>query len=263
MKRLIGLCLLLTSALFATGEEPQHVDALVQYISALTNNPEIRLLRLSLDGSYVEICTRYGWRSSANPARSGSTGSYTMTTDGKLTTLTFTGDFPTLVFDPVTKAEVAPVGNMSLTVQWLKRDDSAVVGNASARTYSTPDHPAILGLPLTAKSGRFVLVRAVGAGLSTFGVGDGLSDPALAIHAGNTRDKAFPGDYYPMNGRTSPGQDIAARIVGAFPIADESTDCGQLYWLEPGVYTAMATSASNSKSGTILLEAYVLPYSAD
>ena len=238
------------------------MDALVYYITGYGNVAEFTLRWLKPDGTFTEICSRAGARSSANPAYSGATGTYAMTVDGALTTVNFGGS-ATLTFNLITKQQVAPkIGVFTPSVIWLHRDDAAVVPNASTRTYVTPDHPGILGLPLSAKGSRLVLVRAVGLGLGAFNVTDGLADPQMTLYHGTTPVLEFPGEYYPKELGRSPGQDVAATIVGAFPLR-EPTDCGQLFWLQPGVYTAVAATTAHANNGTVLLEAYILPYSSE
>jgi hypothetical protein len=124
--------------------------------------------------------------------------------------------------------------------------------NLSMRTRAgTAQETVVAGLVITGGTRR-VLIRAVGPGLTQFGVGGTLADPQLAVYAGGALH-ALNDDW-----GGGPGLTEVFQRVRAFPLGATSRDAALLLTLEPGAYTAHVTSAAGA-TGTVLLEIYATP----
>jgi hypothetical protein len=130
--------------------------------------------------------------------------------------------------------------------------------NLSTRAQvGTGDNILIPGLVVGGSDPLRVLVRVVGPGLTAFGVDGALARPTMSVFFG------AKGNLMLTNTGWSVGVlkgDIAgaAVVVGAFPLADGSTDCAALMTLSSGAYT-IQVSGVGSTTGEALVEVYVLP----
>ncbi len=126
------------------------------------------------------------------------------------------------------------------------------LANVAARVrWQAGDGPAVIGFVVTGAGTRTVLLRAVGPGLATLGVGDGVSDPKLRLYRGPTL-VAENDDWSVPAGQLSGATFSAA---GAFPLEVGSRDAAIVATLGPGEYTA-STTAGEGARGTLLLEVY-------
>ncbi|HUR56821.1 MAG TPA: immunoglobulin domain-containing protein [Opitutaceae bacterium] len=99
---------------------------------------------------------------------------------------------------------------------------------------------------------KTVLIRAVGPGLTAFGLPGALADPRLSVfRQGVSAAIAENNDW----GGTA-ALKAAFSSVGAFGLADASRDAAVLLTLEPGDYVAQATGTA---AGTVLVEVYDVP----
>lgn len=113
----------------------------------------------------------------------------------------------------------------------------------------------IPGCVITGASARSVLIRAVGPGLSPFGVPSVLADPVLTIFRGST--VIASNDNW--GEQSSPNAVAAATAqTGAFALTAGSKDSALVLTLEPGAYT-FQVSGSNRTSGIALVEVYLIP----
>ncbi len=152
-------------------------------------------------------------------------------------------------------------GNALVEIYDLAPDNLAQrLSNLSTRALAgRGDDTLIGGMIVAGNVPKRMLVRAVGPGLTQFGVGGALRRPLLSI---------FQGDVVIVqnsNWSTSPeAASIALASVesGAFPLApaaaDGGADAALLLNLAPGNYTAQVTGADGS-TGFALLEIYELP----
>jgi len=124
--------------------------------------------------------------------------------------------------------------------------------NPSVRARTGGEGDTLVGGFVTAGGTKRVLVRAVGPGLTPFGVTGALVDLQLAIYAGATLH-AINDDW----GGGPVLTDVSAR-VGAFTLPATSRDAALLVRLTPGAYSAHLWGANNS-SGIVLLEIYEVP----
>jgi hypothetical protein len=125
--------------------------------------------------------------------------------------------------------------------------------NVSSRGFvGTGNQVMIAGFILSGGSSKSMLVRAVGPGLSQFGVSGVLTDPTLTVYRGSTvvDQNDNWSSYYNASGVAA-----AATQVGAFSLANGSLDAAVLPALSPTAYTAVV-SGVNGGTGNALVEAY-------
>jgi hypothetical protein len=113
---------------------------------------------------------------------------------------------------------------------------------------SDTNRGAMAGFVVAGNAPRQMLIRAVGPGLSGFGVSDMLANPRLEIFDSASRRVADNDDWS--------GSDVsaAAERSGAFRLINGSRDSAVLTTLSPGAYTAQVTSSGGN--GVVLLEVY-------
>lgn len=123
--------------------------------------------------------------------------------------------------------------------------------NVSARTQvGTGDNIVIAGFVIGGATDVRVLIRAVGPGLTGFGVGGVLADPKLEVYRGSA--KIAENDNW---GATAGGTFTS---VGAFPLAAGSPDAALVATLSPGAYSAQVSGVGGT-TGVALVEVYELP----
>lgn len=122
--------------------------------------------------------------------------------------------------------------------------------NISSRTQvSTGDNVMIAGFVIGQGGPKRVLIRAVGPGLTQFGVSGVLADPFLELHTA-TQTIATNDNWNAADG-------AAITEAGAFPLGAGSKDSVIVTTLDPGLYTAVA-SGVNATTGVGLVEIYDL-----
>ncbi len=106
---------------------------------------------------------------------------------------------------------------------------------------------------------RRFLVRAIGPGLSAFGVAGALAGPRLEVHRAGVEGAIAVNAGW----ETGPGSaallEAAGFATGAFPLARGARDAALLLELPAGAYTAVCTDASADGGGIALVEIYALP----
>ncbi len=127
------------------------------------------------------------------------------------------------------------------------------VVNFSARAYVAPGSNVLINGFVVQGASKSVLIRAVGPGLTPFGVTGTLSDPMITVYDGT-------GKVIGTNTRWGTAADpvairTASAQVGAFGLPDGSADSALMLTLSPGAYAAQISSAS-SASGIALVELY-------
>ncbi len=136
----------------------------------------------------------------------------------------------------------------------IEEPRSALV-NLSTRGHVAAGTTIIPGLSIGGNGPLRLLIRAVGPGLAQFGVPGVLPRPAMAVYSGQTVIRTNTG--WTTEG-TKGDLAGAARMVGAFPLQDNSADCAALLTLNPGPYTIQITGVDNS-AGEVLVEIYAAP----
>jgi hypothetical protein len=156
-------------------------------------------------------------------------------------------------------AGVSTIGTESFSM--LLPAPNPFLMNVSNRVVLRATDTAITGFVIGGTGNRLVLVRAVGQGLTPFGVAPVSGSPALSLFLGPT----LAGSGAPWG--SVPGYDVQAmnwifNLAGAFSLPSGSSDAAFFGVLSPGAYTAQVHDATvGSSGGTALVEIYILPYS--
>lgn len=123
------------------------------------------------------------------------------------------------------------------------------LANMSVRAAAgSGDQTLIVGFNVAGTGAKQLLLRAVGPGLTPFGVGGVLPNPELSLFYGS--------DLYQRSDDWGGGPllvELSAR-VGAFPLTANSNDSALSAFLDPGSYTAQVSNAGGG--GVVLVEAY-------
>jgi hypothetical protein len=109
-----------------------------------------------------------------------------------------------------------------------------------------------LGFNLTGRERATLLIRGIGPGLTSFGVGTALAAPRLEVHRGSTLLATNDG-WEQGAGRAS--INTAAAGVGAFALKPGNLDAAVLLPLEPGSHTVTLRGV-NGTCGDALVEIY-------
>lgn len=129
------------------------------------------------------------------------------------------------------------------------------LANISSRGFiGTGENILIAGTVVNDTAGKQYLARAVGPGLTAFGVVGALAQPVLRIIDSNT------GREIASNSGWETGPDVAdiadfTKAVGAFPLSKGSKDAAILARLPTGQFTLLVASAT-SGTGVGLVEVY-------
>lgn len=126
--------------------------------------------------------------------------------------------------------------------------------NVSARTQvGIGEDILIAGFTIAGTAKRTVLIRAVGPGLTGFGVGGALSDPQVQLYrSGVSAAIAVNDDWDGTNGAALRNAFVQA---GAFALSAGSYDAALLVSLDPGGYTAQVSGYAG-ETGVALIEIY-------
>lgn len=128
--------------------------------------------------------------------------------------------------------------------------------NVSTRTTLAANGTATTGFVIGGSGARRVLVRAIGPGLTQFGVANALTNPSVTLFRGSTQ--------IGTNDDFGSGANVDATLpqqftrVGAFPLTAGSRDAAIVASLEPGPYTAQVRGGAATETGDVLLEVYFL-----
>ncbi len=129
------------------------------------------------------------------------------------------------------------------------------LSNISMRGIAGPGNDLVIaGFVVSGNAPKQVLIRAVGPELAQFNVAGVAEDPVLTIYS-----RVATGNVQ-IAGNNDWGVDAAAVSaagdrVGAFRLTSGSRSSAVVIWLEPGVYTAHA-STNSGRSGVALVEVY-------
>ena len=126
--------------------------------------------------------------------------------------------------------------------------------NVSARTQvGTGGDVLIAGFAIGGTTAKTVLIRAIGPGLTQFGVTGILTDPRLQLFSGTTQLRE--NDNWGREAQLT----MVGNSVGAFALSEPgSRDAVMLVTLPPGSYTAQV-SGMNNGTGIALVEVYDVP----
>jgi hypothetical protein len=127
------------------------------------------------------------------------------------------------------------------------------INNLSIRAVAGSDADTlIVGLVVEGTTSQRYLVRAVGPGLTAFGVEGALARPQLAVFSGSNEIARNVGWSTSANATVLAETAAAA---GAFPLAAGSADSALLLTLAPGPYTAQVSGLAGT-TGVALVEVY-------
>ena len=118
------------------------------------------------------------------------------------------------------------------------------------------------GFVVSGSSSKSLLIRAVGPGLSSFGVAGAVADPQLELFNSTSASIALNDNWAFSDGVRIAAE--AARLnasmsaVGAFPLTAGSKDAAMLVNVVPGAYTVQVKGVSGAR-GKTLLEVYDIP----
>jgi hypothetical protein len=125
--------------------------------------------------------------------------------------------------------------------------------NFSVRSFAgSGEQTLTAGFVVTGSGPRKVLIRGVGPTLATFGVGNVLADPALAVI--HNRQTIATNDNWAGEATVA----AAINTVSAFPLGVSSADAAVVITVEPGLYSAQV-AGNNHTTGVALIEVYELP----
>lgn len=225
-------------------------------VPGVLSNPKLDLHRLVPGGAAVLVATNTGiaGNRTALDAAAAQIGAFALGSGGAdsaiLTTLA-PGNYTATVSSATTNTGVALVEVYDLSAatagqKLLNISTRAIAGSA--------ENTLIAGVVVSGSAPKRVLIRAIGPGLTPFGVTGVLAQPALTLHQQN-------GQVIAANTNWSTSADAAAigpasSSVGAFPLANQ--DSALIVTLAPGNYTAQVAGAGTA-TGVALIEVYELP----
>lgn len=125
--------------------------------------------------------------------------------------------------------------------------------NLSARGYSGPDGPLILGFVSDSAGPAAVLLRGIGPGLAQFSIPNALTAPSLVLR--NSAGVAVAENAAWARAANAAEVVATSTRVGAFPLATGSADNAVLTALTAGAYT-VAVGPGAGGAGTALAEIY-------
>lgn len=201
------------------------------------------------------VATNDNW-SAANASVMTSVGAFSLPTgsaDAAIVTTLAPGSYTA----QVTGANGA-TGLALVEVYEVGATTSQLVNISTRAQVGTGTSVVIPGLALTGTGSRKLLVRAVGPGLSAFGVTGVLADPVLSLTnaAGTTTYASNDNWGTPISGGASAGTLTSAfNAAGAFGLTARSADAAVLAGLAPGNYTIQVSGVNNT-SGLALVEVY-------
>jgi hypothetical protein len=130
--------------------------------------------------------------------------------------------------------------------------------NVSTRSYAGAGEEMLFsGFVINGPAPKQILIRAIGPGLTSFGVNNVNADPNLVIYKGGVAiadNDDWSYSNQGLHGFLSP----VFTKVGASQLKDTDWDSALLITLPPGVYTAQV-SGRNGETGVVLLELYEVP----
>jgi alpha-tubulin suppressor-like RCC1 family protein len=127
--------------------------------------------------------------------------------------------------------------------------------NLSVRTHvGTGDNILIVGFVVVGNVPKNLLIRAIGPGLTSFGVGGVLADPQLGLFKSGVSVATELND----NWGGTPALTAAFTANGAFSLAPASRDAALVIALPPGGYTVQVSGVGGA-TGVALVEVYESP----
>ncbi len=134
--------------------------------------------------------------------------------------------------------------------------------NVSNRVILRTSDVAVTGFVIEGTGSRFVLIRAVGPGLTQFAVSPISKNPSMTIYSSSSAPVSGQ-PWGSVSGYDAQAIQWISNIAGAFPLPAASNDQVYFALLAPGSYTVQATDSTvGASGGNALVEVYILPYSS-
>jgi hypothetical protein len=265
MKRKLLLLAVWVSALRTFGAPPDSPAGYVFYdsIKTIARTGQSQAIVLNTNGTFTGLYSiGVGFNQPTSTLSSPEDGTWSYRKTGTMTAeLTLQqnssnfADKHTLEFTADMEGNVGnAVGGGSFRLAPV--DARGPLVNCSNRSFVRAGSSAFTGFVI-ANLSRSVLVRAVGPGLTQFGVPGVLQKPVLKITHASTN--AFVGT---SSGRSAAREQAISRtgtLVGAFPLPAGSNDAADIALLGAGAYIVSASSSDSADSGEVLIEVYLLP----
>jgi hypothetical protein len=148
-------------------------------------------------------------------------------------------------------------GSISPCFAWCPLQIATGGVNVSNRCQLSPGGVAISGFVVQTAGTRWVLLRAVGATLTKFGISGVVSNPSFTLYD-SSQAAVGASSVWSSDPNLTNGFSTVFSLAGAFPLTSGSDEGVLLVHLTPGAYTAVFRAGS---AGTLLCEAYILPFS--
>ena len=223
--------------------------ALFGVADALTD-PVLRVY----DSNGAEVVRNQDWRThpdrAAFVAATAGAGAFPLSESSRDAAIIVTLDPGTYTVDVASERG----GRGAALAEVYALDQESVLANLSTRAWLGASESLIGGVTITGTSPRRLLIRAIGPSLTQFGITNALSDPALAVYAGQFLLAA--NDDWSSASNAAEVAELAA-ASGAFPLAAGARDAALLIDVPPGAYTVHAIG--KAESGTTLIEVYDVP----
>jgi len=139
---------------------------------------------------------------------------------------------------------VALLSTLSLLGQTSHLSNLSVLNQSG-----TGSNALTAGFTIGAGAAKQVLIRAVGPTLSTYGVGNIMSDPTLTVYDSK-------GNVVASNDNWDSSLTNIFNQVGAFALPSGSKDAAVVVTLTQGNYTAKVTGLGDNQSGNVIIEMY-------
>lgn len=168
-----------------------------------------------------------------------------------LSTLTFTSETGGTYTASVATPGIP--GSQSGSFYLAPYASESLLVNLSTKVALAANEPITVGFIVGGTSKRRVLVRAIGPGLTAFGVANAMADPRLTVFSGQTQTAANNDWSSTTANRTAVEQ--ANQATQAFALTPGSRDAAAALTLSPGPYTVEVRGPG---AGEVLIEVYII-----
>jgi sugar lactone lactonase YvrE len=212
-----------------------------------------------IDSNSNTLATNTGWGTNSNAAEiatiTGQVGAFALPSGSADSVLL--GNLTPGAYTAQLTGAGATTGVALVEVYETDTSDSLLLHNISTRAQvGTGGNILIAGFVVQGTQPATVLIRAVGPGLSAFGVAGVLSKPVLTVFDSTNTSIASNTGW-----QTGPDPANVATVgstVGAFSLSASNADSALVLTLQPGSYTAQVTGAGGT-TGIALVEVYQAP----
>jgi pectin methylesterase-like acyl-CoA thioesterase len=219
--------------------------------------PRLQLFRAGAD---TALMSNTGWTTAPSPAAISAASTQVglfplsaVSADSAVVALLTPGGYTAVITDAGGRAgnglvEIYDAGPSELEQRLVNLSSRAFVGASDATL--------IAGMTISGNAPKPVLVRAIGATLTSFGLSGALTRPQLTLFSAQGSPVAQNINWTAATNALDIAR-IAAQ-VGAFPLTTGSSDAAMLLELAPGNYTAQVTGIGGT-TGVALVEIYEVP----